>query len=263
MGIGRTRATKAMKINETFDARADCEQMPVAKAYAMRKRKKTVEYESPLPPDNSCFRPNERVLLANARFQDLETLGYVKPETADLLLGDPPYVGDWLPQIPDLAAFAARVLKPGGLAVLYYGNTHLNVMIREMEKHLQYVATLCHPYEADGLRTVNYLGFEVCWKPIVVFSKGGWKRLAKDRGHAACLRPREGPGLLAAVAGRGGTSRGDVLGGGQLGCRSCGGHVYCNGSLRQREPLLHRLRCRSGHVVARQGTLGGDQTPHV
>ena len=89
MGIGRTRATKAMKINETFEVRADCEQMPVAKAYAMRKRKKTVEYENPQLPDNSCFCPNERIRIYNCRFQDLEGLGGVKPETVDLLKTDP------------------------------------------------------------------------------------------------------------------------------------------------------------------------------
>jgi hypothetical protein len=175
MGIGRTRATKAMKINETFEVRADCEQMPVAKAYAMRKRKKTVEYENPQLPDNSCFCPNERIRIYNCRFQDLEGLGGVKPETVDLLKTDPPYVGDWLSQMPDLAAFAERSLKPGGLAVFYYSNYYLNVLIREMEKHLRYVWTFCHPYQADGLRTISSHGIEQCWKPIVIFAKGDWK----------------------------------------------------------------------------------------
>jgi hypothetical protein len=175
MGVGRTRATKAMKINETFDARADCAQMSVAKAYAMRKRKKTVEYESPLPPDNSCFSPNANIRIYNCRLQDLEGLGGIGPDMADLLMTDPPYVGEWLPQIPELAAFSARVLRPGGLAVFYYGNYYLNVLIREMEKHLRYVWTFCHPYQADGLKTISSHAIEQCWKPVVVFSKGDWK----------------------------------------------------------------------------------------
>jgi hypothetical protein len=175
IAIERTRATKAVAIRNAFREREDCEQMPVAKAYAMRKRKKTVEYESPQPPDNSCFSPNDSIHVYNCRLQDLEGLGGVKPNTVDLLTTDPPYVGEWLPQIPDLAALAARVLKPGGLAVYYYGNYYLNVLIREMEKHLRYVWTFCHPYQPDGLKTISNHGIEQCWKPVVVFAKGDWR----------------------------------------------------------------------------------------
>jgi 16S rRNA G966 N2-methylase RsmD len=175
LGIDRTRATKAMKIKQTFASREDCEQLAVEKAYAMRKRKKTVEYENPQPPDNSCFAPTESLRLVNCRFQDLDQICGIKPETVDLILTDPPYISEWLPQLPDLAAFAAKILKPSGLAVIYYGKDHLNVLFREMEKHLHYLATFCHPYDPNGLRTINYLGIEVCWKPVVIFGKGSWK----------------------------------------------------------------------------------------
>ena len=59
--------------------------------------------------------------------------------------------------------------------MFYYGNYYLNVLIREMEKHLRYVWTFCHPYQADGLRTISSHGIEQCWKPIVIFAKGDWK----------------------------------------------------------------------------------------
>ncbi len=126
MGIERTRATKAMRIKQTFSRRADCQQLSVERAYAMRKRKKTVEYDTPHPPDHSCFTPNESLRVYNCRFEDLEQLGGVKPETVDLLLTDPPYLQEWLTQMPTLAGFVARALKPGGRAVFYYGNMFLN-----------------------------------------------------------------------------------------------------------------------------------------
>jgi len=176
MGIERTRATKAMAIKETFTQRNDCEQLPVEKAYAMRKRKKTVEYTPPDPADNSCFVPCEHLRAVNCRFQDLEQMGHVVPGSVDLLPCDPPYVGDWLPQLPDFAAFAARMLKPNGLAAIYYGKDHLDALFREMDKqHLKYLAMFNHPYEADGMRSVNHLGIEVCWKPVILFGKGTWK----------------------------------------------------------------------------------------
>ena len=103
-------------------------------------------------------------------------LGGVKPDTVDLLLSDPPYVGEFLSQLSDLAAFTARVLKPGALAVFYYGNMYLNILIQEMERAgLRYLWTFSHPYADNSLRTINHLGIEQCWKPVVVFAKGDWK----------------------------------------------------------------------------------------
>ena len=110
--IDRTRATKAMAIKNTFNERADCEQMSVEKAYAMRTRKKTVEYVEPKPPNNSCFSPTANIHVYNCRLQDLEGLGGVKPETVGLLKTDPPYLGEWLPELPDLAAFTGACCDP-------------------------------------------------------------------------------------------------------------------------------------------------------
>ena len=176
MGIDRTRATKATAIKRTFRCRKDCEQMSVDDAYAMRKRKKTVEYTPPDPHDNSSFSPTEDLHVYNTPYQELEQQGRITPGSVDLMPCDPPYVGDWLPQLPDLAAFAARVLKPNGLAAIYYGKDHLDSLFREMDKqHLKYLAMFCHPYEIDGMRSVNHLHIEVCWKPVVLFGKGTWK----------------------------------------------------------------------------------------
>ncbi len=176
MGIERTRATKAMRIKQTFSRRADCQQLSVERAYAMRKRKKTVEYDTPHPPDHSCFTPNESLRVYNCRFEDLEQLGGVKPETVDLLLTDPPYLQEWLTQMPTLAGFVARALKPGGRAVFYYGNMFLNHLLREMEaKHINYLWTFCHPYAAGSCRSINRRGIQQDWKPVVLFAKGEWR----------------------------------------------------------------------------------------
>ena len=177
MGIGRTCPTKAMKIKQMFTDRRTAPQMSVAKAYAMRKRKRQkVEYEQPLPPDDSCFSPTPSMSIYNSRFQDLEGLGGVVPATVDLLLTDPPYLEEWLPEVGELAALAARMLKPGGLAVYYYGNMYLNILIREMEQAgLHYLWTFCHPYAPNSLRITNLRGIEQDWKPVVLFSKGEWK----------------------------------------------------------------------------------------
>ncbi len=182
MGIERTRATKAMRIKQTFTRRTDCEQMSVERAYAMRKRKKTVEYDTPHPPDHSCFTPNESLRVYNCRFEDLEQLGGVKPETVDLLLTDPPYLQEWLTQMPTLAGFVARMLKPGGRAVFYYGNMFLNHLVREMEaKQLTYFWTFCHPYATGSCRSINRRGIQQDWKPVVLFGKENGGANARSR----------------------------------------------------------------------------------
>ena len=43
------------------------------------------------------------------------------------------------------------------------------------KQHLKYFGMFCHPYELDGMRSVNHLNIEVCWKPVVLFGKGTWK----------------------------------------------------------------------------------------
>ena len=68
------------------------------------------------------------------------------------------------------------MLRPGGLAVFYYGNLYLNVLTREMEQAgLHYLWTFCHPYTPNSLRTINHLGIEQSWKPVVLFAKGAWR----------------------------------------------------------------------------------------
>ena len=68
------------------------------------------------------------------------------------------------------------MLRPGGLAVYYYGNLYLPALIREMERAgLRYLWTFCHPYAPNSLRTINHLGIEQSWKPVVAFAKGEWR----------------------------------------------------------------------------------------
>ena len=111
MDIERTEPPKPWRSSRPSYCRKDCEQLPVEAAYAMRKRKKTVEYTPPDPHDNSSFSPVEGIYTYNTPFQELEGQNRIKPSTADLVLSDPPYVGDWLPQLPDVAAFAAQDAK--------------------------------------------------------------------------------------------------------------------------------------------------------
>jgi len=83
---------------------------------------------------------------------------------------DPPYDKAWLPQWGELAGFAARVLKPGGVFLTYSGCGYLPEVMAAFSAHLSYVWTLAvtfrHTTRRHDRRIVN------AWRPVLVFAKG-------------------------------------------------------------------------------------------
>lgn len=73
--------------------------------------------------------------IEHCGFLDLE----IEDGTVDLILTDPPYLKEYLPLWDDLAKFASRVLKPGGLLVTYSGQFWLPQSMKALENHLEYV----------------------------------------------------------------------------------------------------------------------------
>ena len=77
---------------------------------------------------------------ADIRHGDFRTaLANIPDGSIDLFLTDPPYPKDYLPLWRDLAALAARTLKPGGLLVAYSGQYYLPAVMGMLAEHLDYV----------------------------------------------------------------------------------------------------------------------------
>jgi site-specific DNA-methyltransferase (adenine-specific) len=86
----------------------------IAREYQAEEQRKT-------PPIAVLTRPN-----ADIRHGDFRTaLTDIPDGSVDLFLTDPPYPREYLPLWRDLAALAARTLKPGGLLVAYSGQYYL------------------------------------------------------------------------------------------------------------------------------------------
>ena len=93
----------------------------------------------------------------------------------NLILTDIPYGHDFLPQVDELGAFAERVLVPGGLLVTYCGNLYLNEVIRSLDRRLDWAWPLSSVWRGNA--SINHhRNVTSQWKPIVVYSKGEWKR---------------------------------------------------------------------------------------
>ncbi len=109
--------------------------------------------------------------LSCCRFQDLE----VEPSSINLIATDIPYGDAFLPQLPELAEFAFRVLVDGGVFVSYVGKHHLDSFMRELGRTLSWGwmgAVLFEGRDWHQCRNVV-----VRWRPVLIFYKKFWRNI--------------------------------------------------------------------------------------
>jgi len=95
-------------------------------------------------------------------------------ESVDLIFTDPPYPKEYLPLWGELAAFAARALKPNGLLIAYSGQYHLPNVITALSEHLQYVwlGGLVTPGQHNQVQQRH---IRSAMKPLLFFARAGYK----------------------------------------------------------------------------------------
>jgi ParB-like chromosome segregation protein Spo0J len=170
-------AIKAGEYLETLGSQAPAGGSDLRKVQklAERQQKKSLTAgRNAQPPGNSD------IMTYHCPFQDLERVAALKPATARLILTDIPYGQEFLSEIPELAAFASRVLVEGGLFVTYAGQYWLDKVFAGLGRYLTY--RWCNASVWQGIGNVAHLGgwrerhgrIVSKWKPILVFSKGDW-----------------------------------------------------------------------------------------
>lgn len=116
---------------------------------------------------------DDDIQIHHCRFQNLEQTANITPDSIKLICTDIPYGKEFLSEIEELAAFAERVLAPGGVFVTYSGQYWLPEVMDHLGRHLTYAWTMASVWDGDG-SVVNRPNVISKWKPIVVFSKGDW-----------------------------------------------------------------------------------------
>jgi hypothetical protein len=102
---------------------------------------------------------------------DMREIGSrIADNSVDLILTDPPYPEEFLPLFGDLSSFATRVLKPGGLCVVYSGQIHLPDVYAHLGKHLQYLWTFAIRH-TGGAQRIFKVGVNTAWKPVLAYIK--------------------------------------------------------------------------------------------
>jgi hypothetical protein len=132
--------------------------------------------------------------LVHCDFRDLLAREPGIERAAGLVLTDYPYEAGFMPLLPDLAAFAKRVLMPGGWFVTYAGQGQLARVIAALAAELRYVWTISLPF-AQGGNYARYgrLNIYQLWRPVLVFHNGSPDdcRIATNIGDRFALRKPE------------------------------------------------------------------------
>lgn len=94
----------------------------------------------------------------------------IPDDSIDVFFTDPPYNKNAASLYGDLAAFAARKLKPGGICFAYSGQMHLPEIYAGMGEHLEYMWT-CGIGHSGGATMFRKWRINNIWKPLLLYGK--------------------------------------------------------------------------------------------
>ncbi len=113
--------------------------------------------------------------------------------SVDLVLTDPPYADDGVALLGDLSAFAGRVLRPGGLCLVYSGQFYLPQVYAALTQSLEYMWTFCIRHSSE--QRFRKYALHVGWKPVVALYKPPLKQWWEPFSDVLCVGGQPEKGL--------------------------------------------------------------------
>lgn len=92
-------------------------------------------------------------------------------EGVDAIITDPPYPGEFLPLLDDLAAWSDKVLNENGVLVILFGQTYLPEVYRRLDGHRPYRWTGAYLTPGAGYSSMPRR-VQSNWKPVLVYGGG-------------------------------------------------------------------------------------------
>lgn len=92
-------------------------------------------------------------------------------EGVDAIITDPPYPGEFLPLLDDLAAWSDKVLNEDGVLVVLFGQTYLPEVYRRLDGHRPYRWTGAYLTPGAGYASMARR-VQSNWKPVLVYGGG-------------------------------------------------------------------------------------------
>jgi len=99
----------------------------------------------------------------------------IDDESVDCIITDPPYPAEFLPVYADLAATAARVLKPGGSCFVMIGQSYLPDIVADLSACLTYQWTIAYMTPGGQATQLWQRKVNTFWKPVLWFVKGEYE----------------------------------------------------------------------------------------
>ena len=137
--------------------------------------------------------PTDSIRLYHCPFQELRGTAGLRSKSVHLILTDIPYGKEFLAELDDLGRFAKEVLVEGGLFITFCGQYYLDQCFRILGEHLTYRWTLASVWERDA-NVIHPLAIMSRWKPILLYSKGAYRRTTGRRSDLL-LMPHKEKGL--------------------------------------------------------------------
>lgn len=167
--VGRTNVAKVKKILEKAPEKIkkECEsgKRSINSAYCKLKEVERIEQRNEALAETNLKLP-EDILVYQGDFSKIEGL---QPESVQLILTDPPYPEEYLPEWDKLAEFAKKMLVPGGFLIAYCGHFHLPTVLAKLQKHLDYFWIIALAQKRHSLVHSRHVFCD--WKPIIIFNK--------------------------------------------------------------------------------------------
>jgi hypothetical protein len=169
-GISQKRWHQARTIAEGYADPGQLGQVTVQKAYgraaAKKRARKGSRTASPQAPTGETYQPTASITLRCCDFRELD----VAPGSVKAVITDPPWGKDFLPLLPALGEFCAKVLAEDGVAVFFYGARFLPELVEAMKGHLAYQWELFGPYKTPGIAQYS-LQFISQYQMALVYGK--------------------------------------------------------------------------------------------
>lgn len=109
---------------------------------------------------------DELVTLFHGEFQS-----WNKTEPIDLIIADPPYPKEFMTLYDDLIEFSSNALWVGGSLVTIAPHYLLPYIFAIRNARLRYRWMICM-YQELGAHPRMAMGIEVCWKPVLWYTRG-------------------------------------------------------------------------------------------
>lgn len=146
----------------------------------LRRIRRRTQHEADQARAIEAPKSDDDIQIHHCPFQTLESVAGIASDSVPLICTDIPYGNAFIEQIEELAAFAERVLVPGGTFVAYLGQHRLNENLALLDRHLKF-QWICAAVWEGPCNDVARLKLVSNSIPLVVYSKGAWQPPRKWR----------------------------------------------------------------------------------